>query len=242
MTIDEKNSAKSIAMRKYFSEHPEAKQARSESMKKLWKDSEYRNNQTKSIQISGQDPELRKYRSERMKKWWEDPEHVEFQSKRQTELANSMWADPIMRETLIKSAKSKWDDPEIHDKYCKASQKRWEDPNEHTKISNTLKKFAEDPLVRKQISERVIKSFKEKNVPERMSKIMKEKFEDPEFKSYSLSKSHSPEALIKLSESLKKGYEEHPEWGERTSKNQKEWMSVPEHSPTWKGGTSFLPY
>jgi hypothetical protein len=259
MSNKEQKSKKSIATKKYFEDHPEAKQSRSEQMKKLWENPEYREKQTKSIQIAHQDPKLCKSKSERMKKWWEDPEHVEFQSKRQTALVNSMWGDPEMKDRLLKSAKTKWENPEIRKTYCESSHKRWEDPeehekaslaqqkrfedpNEHIKISNSLKKFMEDPIVRKQISERVIKSFEELNIPEKLSKIMKEKFEDPEFKATSLSKSHSPEAMKKLSESLKRGFEEHPERREQISKNQKEWMSNPEHCPNWKGGSSFLPY
>jgi hypothetical protein len=199
--------------------------------------------------------------SERKKEWWKNhPEQKELQSIRQTKLSKEMWANPEIRETFIDSAKKKWENPETRDVYLKAFEKRWEKEEEHEKMCVSQQKRFEDPLEHVKLSiamkqryedhpEEVFKNrdrqtlrYQDPLLRKRQSEIHIEKFKDPEYKKSSLEKSHSPEAIKKLSESLKQAYLENPELGIAISKRQKEKMSIPENCPTWKGGVSFEPY
>lgn len=98
-------------------EFASAREAFSESMKKKWKDEEYRNIQSNNL-----------------KKRWENPEYRKTQSERRTKLNNRMWSDPEFKRKMGSKTKERWENAsqELLDKSKELmrniSNKLWENP------------------------------------------------------------------------------------------------------------------
>ena len=157
----------------------ELKKQRSEIVKKLWEDPEYR----EKMSEMKKDPVYREKMKERNKKAWENPEY---------------------RKKRNESHRKTCEDPEHKKIRSETSKKMWEDPENREKMSETIKKTWENPEYREKMKEiHDSHEFKKKT-----SESGKKKWENPEFKEKMKEIHDSHEHKKKLSESGKRKWED----------------------------------
>ncbi len=136
---------------------PEVRKRISKSVKELWQQDEYRDNQniarekmfqseeyreklSKAQTIKWEDEDYKDNQSMKisqgMSKRWQDPEYQESQKECIQESLERRWQDPKYQELMQASSKSMCKDPEFREKQCK-------------KISNAMNKLWDDKKFRK---------------------------------------------------------------------------------------------
>jgi hypothetical protein len=146
-----------------FKYHTEKTRAQmSESRRRLWDNTEYRDSVADAVRESWQDParadslktpEFRELKSQQSKQLWKDPAYLEkytqahseamadpeyqaWHSKHKTEL----WKDPVYRQQQTDSRKKHWADPAYKQMMSERRKALWADPEYRARMLAARKK------------------------------------------------------------------------------------------------------
>lgn len=135
--------SRGAAISKSFDTHPERRVVSSESAKKQWTDSDYKEMMSEKAR-------------KQMNSWWQDPDFREIVTETARAQLTDRWKDPEFRELRIKLSSENllqlWDDPE----FIQMQMEKWEDP-EYRKmmseaISTSAKERWQDPKFKESMS------------------------------------------------------------------------------------------
>jgi hypothetical protein len=113
----------------------------SESAKKLWKDSDYRDKISKAM-------------SKRMLETWKD----------------SDYRDKV-RLAFSESKTENWKDPDYREKISRIRKEMWEDVSHQERMSNIMKEVCSDPTYRKGLSDRSKKMWEDPEFKQKMGEL-----------------------------------------------------------------------
>lgn len=175
---------------------------RSEHMKKLWRNPEYRRKQQKSHSEASkkmwQDPKYRERMIEVKKEMWKDEAYREHMSEalkkyasenreKRSEITKNTWKDPEIRRRRISGVSKALKGSKIHAQLTRERNKRkWQDANYRKHMSVAHKARWQDPEFREKTGVAISKALKNKwatdeNMEpfrEKLSQLMKDRFSD----------------------------------------------------------------
>jgi len=150
----------------------------SESLKMLWKDPEFRENQSIKLKENWKDPEYVNHISLKRKEMWKDMEFRENQTIKHKE----KWKDPEYREKQSIKREEYWKDQNNRDKQSIKSREYWKDPEYVNHISLKRKEMWKDQEFRENQIIKYKEYWKDQNNRDKRSKSQINLWKDPEYR------------------------------------------------------------